>query len=102
MCKVGLGLGKLGFTSQVFADTWLHHYNSLSADIGWGYILNLGWWRIMDEAVSSTQNEQVNNGGISILPQSSYDVYLSQAEQVAPPTVDLEDPGFQEHVNRYE
>ena len=55
----------------------------------------------MDEAVSSTQNEQVNNGGISILPQSSYDVYLSQAEQVAPPTVDLEDPGFQEHVNRY-
>ena len=95
-----MGLGKLGFTSQVFADTWLHHYNSLSADIGWGYILNLGWWRIMDEAVSSTQNEQVNNGGISILPQSSYDVYLSQAEQVAPPTVDLEDPGFQEHVNR--
>ena len=54
----------------------------------------------MDEAVSSTQNEQVNNGGISILPQNSYDVYLSQAEQVAPPTVDLEDPGFQEHVNR--
>lgn len=53
----------------------------------------------MDEAVSSTQNEQANNGGISILPQSSYDVYLSQAEQVAPPTVDLEDPGFQEHVN---
>lgn len=51
----------------------------------------------MDEIVSSAQHEQ--SEGISILPESSYDIILSQAGQIAPPT--NEDPGFQEHVNRY-
>lgn len=49
----------------------------------------------MDEVVSSAQNEQ--SQGISILPESAYDVILSQAGQIVPPT--NEDPGFQEHVN---
>jgi len=49
----------------------------------------------MDETVSSPQHE---SGSISISPESSYDIYLSQSEQVAPPTIE-EDPGFQEHVN---
>ena len=50
----------------------------------------------MDEIVSSAQHEQ--SEGISVLPESSYDILLSQAGQIAPPT--NEDPGFQEHVNR--
>ena len=55
----------------------------------------------MDETVSSPQHEQAQSGHTSNLPEVSYDIYLSQAEQVAPPTVE-EDPAFQEHVNRYE